>query len=192
MHKTAFTFLMLSFFVAGCVNDGKNSSGLIIGSACGDSLGSFNGVAAYYNEGFNSCVPNRHMSADGYSYGIRWQCVEYVRRYYKIHLNHKMSSRYGNAADYFRDDIGHGDLNTDRNLKQFQNNNTEKPKTHDILVFKDLAPPYGHMCIVMEVNNSTVQVIEQNFGARCFRTLGLERNGDNWEISNGCTGFLRK
>ena len=158
---------------------------------CGDSIGSHNGITAYYNDGFNSCGSGRHMSADGYSYGFKWQCVEYVRRYYKDYYNHEMS-RWGNASDYFRNNLAHGAINTERNLTQYKNGNTEKPKEGDILVFQNIAPPYGHVRIVTNVSGNTINVIEQNTGTSCYSTLSLSQSGQNWTISDDCTGFLRK
>ena len=158
---------------------------------CGDSIGSHNGITAYYNDGFNSCGSGRHMSSDGYSYGFKWQCVEYVRRYYKDYYNHEMS-RWGNASDYFRNNLAHGAINTERNLTQYKNGNTEKPKEGDILVFQNIAPPYGHVRIVTNVSGNTINVIEQNTGTSCYSTLSLSQSGQNWTISDDCTGFLRK
>ena len=158
---------------------------------CGDSIGSHNGITAYYNDGFNSCGSGRHMSSDGYSYGFKWQCVEYVRRYYKDYYNHEMS-RWGNASDYFRNNLAHGAINTERNLTQYKNGNTEKPKEGDILVFQNIAPPYGHVRIVTKVSGNTINVIEQNTGTSCYSTLSLSQSGQNWTISDDCTGFLRK
>ena len=158
---------------------------------CGDSIGSHNGITAYYNDGFNSCGLGRHMSSDGYSYGFKWQCVEYIRRYYKDYYKHEMS-RWGNASDYFRNNLAHGAINTERNLIQYKNGHTEKPKEGDILVFQNIAPPYGHVRLVTKVNGSVINVIEQNTGTSCYSTLGLSKNGNNWLISDECTGFLRK
>ena len=99
---------------------------------CGEEIGAFNNVSAYYNDGYHSCS-DRNWSEDGsYSYGMKWQCVEFVRRYYYEALNHKMPNRWGNAADYFRYNIPSGEMNTERNLTQYYNGDM-KPKVNDIL-----------------------------------------------------------
>ena len=82
MYTRSLIFLFLIAFWS-CLNDENQttSSKAKYNMECGDSLGSFNGVTSFYNKGFNSCVEGRHLASDGYSYGFRWQCVEFVRRY---------------------------------------------------------------------------------------------------------------
>ena len=200
MKKTIATLLLICLCIYVYINakdpnkKPPNNTTTIISSEikCGDSIGSHNGITAYYNDGFNSCGSGRHMSRDGYSYGFKWQCIEYVRRYYKDYLNHKMPNRYGNASDYFINTLAHGSLNTERDLIQYKNGYTEKPKEGDILVFQNIAPPYGHVRLVTKVNGSVINVIEQNTGTSCYSTLSLSQSGQNWTISDDCTGFLRK
>jgi len=155
---------------------------------CGDSLGSFNGVPAYYNSGgINSCG-NRHWSSDGaYSYGFKWQCVEFIRRYYYSALNHKMPNRWGNASNYFIEDIPSGSMNTERGLVQYHNGSI-MPQVNDLLVFQNMAGGLGHVSIVTNVTDSTVSTIAQNIGVGCINSLSLDGN----TISGGCAGFLRK
>ena len=154
---------------------------------CGDSLGSFNDVTAYYNAGgINSCG-NRHWSSDSsYSYGFKWQCVEYVRRYYYDYLNHKMPDRWGNASDYFRANIPSGSMNTERDLVQYHNGNI-RPQVNDLLVFQYMAGGLGHVSIVTNVTDSTVSTIAQNIGKDCANIRSLDEN----KIGGGCSGFLR-
>ena len=155
---------------------------------CGDSLGSFNGVTAYYNSGgINSCG-NRHWSSDRtYSYGFKWQCVEYVRRYYYDYLNHKMAETYGDAARYFKVNIPSGSINTERGLVQYHNGSI-MPQVNDLLIFQNMADGLGHVSIVTNVTDSTVSTIAQNIGGGCINFLSLDKN----IISGGCAGFLRK
>ena len=154
---------------------------------CGDSLGSFNGVTAYYNSGgINSCG-NRHWSSDGaYSFGFKWQCVEFIRRYYYEALNHKIPNRWGNASDYFIENIPSGSMNTERDLVQYHNGNM-RPQVNDLLVFQYMAGGLGHVSIVTNVTDSTVSTIAQNIGKDCANILSLDEN----KIGGGCSGFLR-
>ena len=154
---------------------------------CGDSLGSFNGITAFYNDGFSTCDNSgRHQNQDGYVYGKKWQCVEYVRRYYKDALNHEMPEYWGHATDYFRVNIPSGSINTERDLIQYQNGSI-RPKVNDLLVFQNMAGGLGHVSIVTNVTDSTVSTIAQNIGKNCIDVLSLDRN----EIGGGCSGFLR-
>ena len=155
---------------------------------CGDSLGSFNGITVFYNDGFSTCDNSgRHKSPDGYVYGKKWQCVEYVRRYYKDALNHEMPEYWGHATDYFRVNIPNGSMNTERDLVQYQNGSI-RPKVYDLLVFQNMAGGLGHVSIVTNVTDSTISTIAQNIGRNCIDVLSLDGN----QIGGGCVGFLRK
>lgn len=152
---------------------------------CGDSIGSLNGVIVYLNSGgMMSCNGERNLSINGYSYGIKWQCVEFVRRYYYDYLDHRMPSRYGHASHYFRDAIASGSINSERNLLQYHNGDI-RPQKDDILVWSGT---YGHVAIVTNVTDTTVSIIAQNVGENCMEILSLNRN----KISGGCIGLLRK
>jgi hypothetical protein len=151
---------------------------------CGDSIGSLNGVIVYFNSGgIMSCDGERNLSVNGYSYGIKWQCVEFVRRYYYDYLDHEMPSRNGHASHYFRDAIASGSINSERNLLQYHNGDI-RPQKNDILVWPGA---YGHVSIVTNVTDSTVSTIAQNIGRDCIDILSLDVN----RIGGGCSGFLR-
>ena len=163
----------------------ENSETTLDINNCGDSIGSLNGITVYLNSGgIESCNGDRHESASGYSYGIKWQCVEFVRRYYYTYLNHEMPNRYGHASDYFRSAISSGSMNSERNLLQYHNGDI-RPHKDDILVW---AGAYGHVAIVTNVTDTTVSTIAQNVGEHCTEVLSLNEN----TISGGCVGFLRK
>ena len=119
-------------------------------------------------------------------YGKKWQCVEYVRRYYKDALNHEMPEYWGDATDYFRVNIPNGSMNTERDLVQYQNGSI-RPKVNDLLVFQNMAGGLGHVSIVTNVTDSTVSTIAQNIGRDCIDVLSLDVN----RIGGGCSGFLR-
>ncbi len=66
--------------------------------AVGEQLDELNGVAIYYNGGVNT-VQGRNLSEDGYNLGLRYQCVEFVKRYYFERYDHRMPDSYGHAKD---------------------------------------------------------------------------------------------
>jgi hypothetical protein len=151
---------------------------------CGDPLGEFNGVYAYYNDGYDSCEEGRHLSSDGYSYGMRWQCVEYIRRYYKDVFDHEMTI-WGHASGYFEENVKNGGFNETRQLTQYDNG-MEKPQVHDIIVWRG---KHGHVAIVTGVTDTTVTTIAQNIGPYCKSTMELDGNtiGPGFNIA----GILR-
>ena len=53
-------------------------------------------------------VSGRNVTVDGYNLGLKYQCVEFVKRYYYKHYRHKMPNSYGNAKDFFIAQISDG------------------------------------------------------------------------------------
>jgi len=92
----------------------------------GEKLDSLNGVYVYYNGGVNNVV-ERNTTSDGYNLGLKYQCVEFVKRYYFEHYNHKMPDSYGHAKDFFDATIKDGEHNKKRDLRQFTNGSSAKP-----------------------------------------------------------------
>ena len=87
-----------------------------------------------YNNGKMQNTFGRHLSEDGYNFGLKWQCVEFVKRYYYFHFDHKMPNTYGHAKDFFDKNLGTG-WNADRGLFQQSNNSRNLPEKGSILVF---------------------------------------------------------
>jgi surface antigen len=126
----------------------------------GDSLDSFNGVIVYNNGMDYPKSHGKHYNKDSsFYYGKKWQCVEYIKRYYFDYLHFEMPNGMGNAKDFFDSSVKHGELNKQRGLLQFTNDNTELPKVNDILIF---GGKYGHVAIVSAVSEKEIEVIQQN------------------------------
>ena len=132
---------------------------------CGDVIDSFNNVNLYFNGGVGH-TQGRNLAKDGYNLGIKYQCVEFVKRYYYKALNHKMPNSYGNAIDFFNPKLKDGELNRQRALFQYKNGSFTKPRVNDIIIFdKHLFNPYGHVAIVCDVTDKNITIIQQNAGA---------------------------
>ena len=56
----------------------------------GTIIDSYNGVNIYYNGNNFKNVLGRNVSEDGYNLGLKYQCVEFVKRYYYKRYGHKM------------------------------------------------------------------------------------------------------
>ena len=65
----------------------------------GQALDSLDGVKVYYNGGVDH-VLERNVTKDNYNLGLKYQCVEFVKRYYYEHSNHKMPKAYGHAKNF--------------------------------------------------------------------------------------------
>lgn len=161
----------------------------------GDAVDSINGVAVYYN-GAVAHTGERHLAADGYNYGLRWQCVEFVKRYYYDHLKHKMPNTYGNAKDFFNTNLNDGELNTDRNLLQYKNGSKTLPRVNDLLVFSAVTfNKYGHVAIVSKADSTQIEMIQQNPGPTASSRVvyAVEKRNGKWYIDrNDLLGWLRK
>jgi surface antigen len=161
----------------------------------GDKIDSFNGVYVYYNGSVGN-VSGRNTKADGYNIGLKYQCVEFVKRYYYEHLNHKMPDSYGHAKDFFDKNLSDGKKNTRRNLTQYKNPSKTKPKVNDLVVFDATTfNKYGHVAIISKVTNNQIEIIQQNPGplSKSRATYSIEQKNGKWEIkSNRLLGWLRK
>ncbi len=161
----------------------------------GQAIDSLNGVVVYYN-GSVSHVAGRNVAADGYNLGLKYQCVEFVKRYYYQHLKHKMPDSYGHAKDFFDAAVADGHKNKKRNLTQYTNGSSTKPKANDLVVEDgNTFNPYGHVFIIAKVYDTEIEIIQQNPGpgAPSREMMKLEQRAGKWKIMNGAVlGWLRK
>ncbi|MFC1734389.1 CHAP domain-containing protein, partial [candidate division KSB1 bacterium] len=135
-----------------------------------------------------------NLGRKGYNFGLKWQCVEFVKRYYSNYLHHNMPNSYGHAKDFFIKGLSKGNINKERNLKQYSNKEKTKPSVNDIIVFDGWSRNrYGHIAIVSEVKNKQIEIIQQNVGKRSRQKLKLKKKRDYWSIKDSrVLGWLRK
>ncbi len=156
-------------------------------------IDSLDGVYIYYNGGTNQSSGRNII--DDYNVGIRYQCVEFVKRYYYLHYHHRMPDAYGHAKDFFDKKIPSGSLNTARGLFQYKNGEQVKPQRGDLLVFDAyILNPYGHVAIISKVTDNDIEIIQQNPGpwGKSRVNIELQRTDRNWQIKNDrILGWLR-
>lgn len=195
MNKRVFLFICITVFSFLILWSVKNFNFFYLNYKIGQPIDSLNNVYVYYNGAINH-TSNRNITKDGYNLGIKYQCVEFVKRYYYEHLGHKMPNTYGNAKDFFDLSINDGEKNSKRDLLQFKNPSKSKPKNDDLLVFdKNIYNPYGHVAIVSKVFKDKIEIIQQNPGYinKSREILYLEYNDGKWNIKNKrILGWLRK
>jgi surface antigen len=161
----------------------------------GEVIDQRQGVKVYYN-GHVGHVAGRHLTADGYNLGLKYQCVEFVKRYYYERFGHKMPDAMGHAKDFFDRRLADGQLNPARNLVQHANGGSSPPQVDDLIVF-DAHPlnPYGHVAIVSEVGPDDIEIVQQNPGpyAATRERIALTQQEGRWQVQARHTlGWLRR
>ncbi len=152
----------------------------------GESIDDLEGVEVFFN-GSIGHVENRNVSKDGYNLGLRWQCVEFIKRFYLDFFNHKMPDSYGHAKDFFDKKIRDGELNKVRNLIQHSNPSLARPQKYDILIFGETSSnAFGHVAIISKVSDDKIEIIQQNMGyfGSSREKLKLIFEKWKWEIVN--------
>lgn len=152
----------------------------------GEVVDSLNGVKVYYNGGVGNSE-GRNLTQEGYNIGVKYQCVEFIKRYYYNHLHHKMPDTYGNAIDYYDTSLKDSTYNKKRDLIQFSNPSEVKPKQKDIIIFdKTIFNRFGHVAIVSKVEEDLIEIIQQNPGpfASSREKIKLKKQKNLWIIDN--------
>ncbi|KAH9096741.1 hypothetical protein LEN26_017369 [Aphanomyces euteiches] len=145
-----------------------------VGMAHGTVLGSFHGVEGYNNNYKN----NPHATdenydgsnfLDGVCTGMKWQCVEYARRYWIVNKGVVLPSL--SWAAHIWDRITHVSRRHDFAmvpLLKFPNGSTEKPLVGDLLVYQSTPNQWvGHVAVVADIiekedGQKALYVAEQN------------------------------
>ncbi|ARN76754.1 CHAP domain-containing protein [Nonlabens spongiae] len=182
------TLTVIGFFVAKRINLNPNYK-------VGQKIDELNGVDVYYNGGVGN-VSGRRLSDGGYNLGLKYQCVEFVKRYYYEELNHKMPDSYGHAKDFFNSNLKDGEKNKQRNLNQFTNPSKSKPQINDLVVYSGTTMnKYGHVSIISNVSENEIEIIQQNPGpfGKSREKFDLTMENGKWRIKNNrILGWLRK
>jgi surface antigen len=192
--KTALSFLILLIFLLSLFFI-PNIPSNPFSQTLGTPIDSLNGVKVYYN-GSVKHVEGRSLSPGQYNFGLKYQCVEFVKRYYYEHLHHKMPDTYGHAKDFFIPNLADGALNSQRALAQYRNPSQVQPQVNDLLVYTPtLFNPYGHVAIVAGVQTNAIEIIQQNPGrwGHSRQRYQLSRENGRWLIhKKRVLGWLRK
>lgn len=157
----------------------------------GTKIDEFDGVAVYYNGPLGN-VSGRNAGPDGYNIGQKYQCVEFVKRYYLEAKGHKMPDTWGHAKDFFNPDLPDGALNPARGLTQFKNGGKSRPEPGDLLVMG--GNKYGHVGIISAVGEGYAEMVQQNPGPTepSRIRMDLVEKGGGWTLQNKrVLGWLR-
>src|SRR5690606_15311717 len=98
--------------------------------------------------------------------------------YYYEYYHHKMPDSYGHAVSFYEHGLSDSTYIPKRDLFQFNNPGNSRPRTGDLLVYSGTdGNPYGHVAIVSKVQNSEIEIIQQNpgIGAPSRVNIDLEK-----------------
>jgi surface antigen len=180
--KLIFFGLALGILVAAAIAWNDRNTGVVIDQ--------YKGVEIYDNGPLAFKSHGRHYSASGYYWGQKWQCVEFVKRFYDEAMGHQMPDVWGHAKDFFDPLVEQGGLNAGRGLAQFRNGGNEAPAVDDLVVFDG---GFGHVAIVREVGSNFVEVAQQNIYRRPRARLEVTATNGNFVVRpSNVLGWLRK
>ena len=126
---------------------------------------SHNGTSAYSNCN-SSCVIFDSNTVDGVYTGIRWQCVEYARRW--LLLNKGVVFGDVDIASDIWDSIGfYTRVSNNKKIpvETLSNGSSHAPERDDLLVYSQKLFGTGHVAVVVDVNlkSGMIELAEQNF-----------------------------
>ena len=155
------------------------ASRLVVAQQClpdGTSIGSYKGTIAH------SCgIPN------GGNPSTKHQCTEFVREFCAVNFFHddrKFGITY--AQELF-------DKGPELGFSAYSNGGSTAPQPDDILCYSGGQSGYGHVAIIMEVNDNSIKIIDENRScSSAYATLTksgnyLYNNLDGYQIQ----GWLR-
>lgn len=173
------------------IRPGTEANSPIVHHEPGEKVDSYRSVPVFENGKDIRVSHGKHYAEGGYYYGQKWQCVEYVKRFYHDALDHKMPSVWGHARDFYDPEVQHGRLNEQRGLVQYQNGGSVQPKVNDLLVFRNGS--LGHVAIVSNVTASEIEVVQQNVRGHSRQRHRLQGANGRYTItgSNAPAGWLR-
>ncbi|MDP2713549.1 CHAP domain-containing protein [Rheinheimera sp.] len=196
MNKTIKWLLAVSVVTAVVFGAYQLITRMPLGSsiAPGTQIDELNGVGIFYNGGVNQSY-GRNLTATGYNLGLRYQCVEFIKRYYYERFGHQMPDSYGHARTFFDRTLPDGGWNKQRALLQYRNGGVTMPAPDDIIVYApSLFNPYGHVAIIAEVNPYAVVIAQQNAGPvySSREAIPLVQQGSGYRVDNSrVLGWLR-
>jgi hypothetical protein len=130
----------------------------------GDILGANRGVVAYANKGWSK-EKIGFQQVYGIETGIKYQCVEYARRWLVIVKGLKFED-VGIATHIWELKVLHDIItNQEIPLTQVPNGSGTRPKVGDILIYNNGGRlPFGHVAIIVWINpsNLSLRIAEQN------------------------------
>jgi hypothetical protein len=154
-------------------------------SSFGALQGVLDGVSLYYNP--NGYVGTVYYYYNGINTGLKWQCVEFVNRYYLAVYNMNIRISGTNANQYYG-------TASQRGLVAYPNGGSTAPRVGDLFCMAGGSGGYGHVAIIMEVASNYIKVGQQNGGGNAPIGYSFSKSGNTVTGWSGYTvqGWLRR
>ncbi len=165
----------------------------------GTVLGVVDGVPAYSNCSAQ-CVNPQPAKTNGVYTGIKWQCVEYARRWLLKH-DGAVFADVDVAADIWTkiDHLERVDHKGSIPLRNYPNGSAQAPAVGDLLIYARAYLGTGHAAVITAVNLPAheIEVAEENYlnekypGDYARRITLLERDQRYWVLDPYVLGWKR-
>ncbi|RUR05548.1 CHAP domain-containing protein [Legionella sp. km772] len=172
-------------------------------SPFGKKLGGSNGVIGYSNCN-NECESEEWhkliIGQQAYKTGMKWQCVEYARRWYIQRLGYTFASIDHAYEIWDLETANKVDSNLSVKWHKFTNGKTrEKPRVNDLLIYNKKQGVHGHVSVVVKLSKGYIYVAEQNYANTTWenesyaRKILLQRNPQGHYLLKdlGVIGWMR-
>ena len=130
----------------------------------GTNLGANKGTIGYSNGNSDYISEEYNQDGDIY-YGMKWQCVEYSRRWLIQQYRYTFESVDGAADIWSLKNFVDVDTSHAVNITKVENGSKCKPEVGNVLIYKrggsDI--PYGHVAIIVDVSDYGIKVAEENW-----------------------------
>lgn len=187
-----FILLLVPAISPAFADDAKKEIPLACRTDCvspyGHVLGADSDDVKAYSNCQSNCVIFEPNKWHGTYTGIKWQCVEYARRWLLVHKG----MVYGDvdvAADIWNkiDHLTRVDTKKHVPLKSYVNGSSQPPKVGDLLIYARAFYDTGHVAVVTEVNlkKGVIKVGEQNYNNKPWpgnyaRSIQLYKKADHY------------
>lgn len=179
-----------SFAKELCHTDCTTPYGMVLGVSSGE-------VKAYSNCQA-SCMINEAARVDGIYTGVKWQCVEFARRWLLLNKG-AVYDDVETAADIWTeiDHLTHVASNKKLKLESHLNGAVQPPRVGDLLIYARVFHNTGHIAVVTGVDQKKgiIEVGEQNYNNEMWpddhaRTIEfVEKSGNYWLLDRYLIGW---
>lgn len=202
LHYLLFIVLLAPVFNTACADNANKEIPAACRTGCKTPYGKVLGKSPRGIEAYSNCLPgcvifepNRWK---GTYTGIKWQCVEYARRWLLINTG----AVYGDvdiAADIWGRIDHLTDVKTNRQipLEARLNGSPQAPEVGDLLIYAQAFHGTGHVAVVtgVDVKHGLIEVSEQNYDNQSWpddyaRTIAfIRKEGHYWLLDGYLLGW---